>query len=348
MKGNYLEFPNNIQIETVSTCNARCGFCPYPETSLSEPQGQMDDDLFTSIVEQISKHDVYLIQPFLNNDPLMDKKIPTRLELLIQKNPRARVMITSNGFLLRDNLARELVKLKLDTIHISSNGLTSDTYRETMAIDAYTVLQNVNQLWDRIRSAGSKTKLIVTAILLDANKREIQHMKEYWQRRGITFYLNALNNRAGNLEKDRFMRMLPFDAAANRTQLHTVNMSGCPSLNSFMGIHWNGDVIGCCNDWRRTRVFGNARNESLAAIWHGKPYQSIRRISDAGRLNEADLCRDCGENMFSIDTGALRDFLQRRTADGREHDETDLDVVSMLETFKKREPEIIQLGVVRL
>ena len=26
-----LDFPNNIQIETTSRCNAKCGFCPYPD-----------------------------------------------------------------------------------------------------------------------------------------------------------------------------------------------------------------------------------------------------------------------------------------------------------------------------
>src|SRR5215471_14033251 len=124
-----LDFPNNIQIETISYCNASCGFCPYPETSRSEPQGSMDDALFESIVDQISHHPVQLIQPFLNNDPLTDPKILERTELIIRKNPKSRVAITSNGLRLRPDLARELARLPLDIIHISSHALTAGVYK---------------------------------------------------------------------------------------------------------------------------------------------------------------------------------------------------------------------------
>ena len=195
-----LEFPASVQIETTSWCNASCNFCPYPETSKTEPQGVMDEDLFQSIVEQVSHYPVQMIQPFLNNDPLMDKRIVPRLEAIIRKNPRALIRLTTNGALLKPEMARALAAMPLETIHISSNGLTEETYRQTMGIDGYRVLRNVNYLWDELRRRGSKTRLVVTAILLAANRDEVRHMHDYWRARGVTFYLNPLNNRAGTLE----------------------------------------------------------------------------------------------------------------------------------------------------
>jgi len=340
-----LPFPNNIQIETTSRCNAKCGFCPYPETSLTQPQGAMDQGLFESIVDEISRYDVSLIQPFLNNDPLMDRNILPRLRMLIQRNPSARVMVTTNGFLLREALARELAAIGLDTIHISSNGLTADVYRETMGIDGYTVLRNVNTLWDEIRRIGSPTKLVVTAVLMKANKHEVEHMRRYWLARGVKFYLNPLNNRAGNLEESQFVQLLPFSEVANREQLMHLHMSGCPSLYSFMGILWNGDVVRCCNDWRRARVMGNARNQSLKSIWENENYRWMRSMSDGGRLNEVELCGECGEGQFHIDLPALRRFLEKQP--GGSSAEGDLAVVSELERVRAAEPECLQLGVVR-
>jgi MoaA/NifB/PqqE/SkfB family radical SAM enzyme len=306
----------------------------------------MDDALFESIIEQLSAHDVHLIQPFLNNDPLTDKKIVPRLRAIIAKNPRARVMITTNGALLRDSIVDALVELDLHAIHISSNALTAEVYRRTMGIDGYAVIRNVNHLWSRLQRARARTRLTVTAILLESNKREIAHMSAYWRSRGIGFYLNPLNDRAGNLSGEQFDRLLPFSDSANRTQLRSVNMSGCPSLYSFMGIHWNGDVIACCNDWRRARVMGSAREQDLHAIWHGEAYRAIRHLSDTGRLNEAPLCGDCGEKRFSVDTGALRNFLERQAAGDRGQNDADLEVVAMLERFGQQQPEILQLGLV--
>lgn len=340
-----LRFPNNIQIETTSGCNAKCGFCPYPETSLTQPQGQMSQALFEQIVDEISFYKVDLIQPFLNNDPLMDRNIIAKLELLIRKNPSARIMITTNGFLLRPELARELVRLRLHTIHISSNGLTAGVYRETMGIDGYTVMRNVNFLWDLIRSSGSSTRLVVTAVLMKANKHEVEHMRQYWRARGVSFYLNPLNDRAGNLSSERFVQLLPFSEDANRNQVMHLNMSGCPSLYSFMGILWNGDVIRCCNDWRRARVMGNAGRQTLKDIWDGSEYAQMRAMSDNGRLNEVELCGECGEQQFHIDLPALRSFLQRQQAGDAA--ESDLRVIAHLEKLRSTEPECLQLGIVR-
>ena len=275
----YLEFPNNVQIETISSCNARCGFCPYPETSRSQPQGVMDDELFASIVDQLSRESVHLIQPFLNNDPLTDRKIVPRLAAIIRANPRARVMVTTNGLLLRDPVIDGLVGLDLDTIHVSSNGLTADVYRRTMRIDGYAVLRNVNRLWDEIRRRGARTKLVVTSILMAANEREVRHMREYWHARGVAFYLNPLNDRAGNLPTEQFVQLLPFNRDAKRTQMYSADMSGCPSLYSFMGIHWNGDVIRCFSDLRRVAedlvIDGNLAHQRSP----GRPHSRTRRRS---------------------------------------------------------------------
>ena len=101
------------------------------------------------------------------------------------------------------------------------------------------------------------------------------------------------------------MELLPFGAEASRSQLIHYNMSGCPSLYGFMGILWNGDLITCCMDWTRARVMGNAREDSLYALWHNPRYRGMRQLSDEGRLDEEPLCRDCGDNRFSIDSGVL-------------------------------------------
>lgn len=332
-----LNFPNNIQIETTSRCNAKCEFCPYPETSLTQPNGVMGQDLFEKIVDEISFYPVHMIQPFLNNDPLMDKQIIPRLELILRKNPQTQINLTTNAFLMRPETARALAAMRLHTIHISSNGLTPATYRQTMGLDAWTVLRNVNYLWDEIRRRGSSTRLIVTAVLMATNKHEVEDMRDYWRARGITFYLNPLNNRAGNMKPETYTRLLPFDDAGNRSQLHQVNMSGCPALMAYLGILWNGDLITCCMDWRRSHVMGNAAEDTLYNLWHGERYRALRQLSDTGRLAEDPLCRRCGEDRFQINVESLRASLPSR----------DRELLDNLQTYRKQTPEVLQLGLMR-
>jgi len=119
------------------------------------------------------------------------------------------------------------------------------------------------------------------------------------------------------------------------------NMSGCPSLYGFMGILWNGDLITCCMDWTRARVMGNAREDSLYTLWHNPRYRGMRQLSDEGRLDEEPLCRDCGENRFSIDSSVLRDVLIKQGASA------ELAVIDSIEARRRENPELIQLGLMR-
>jgi MoaA/NifB/PqqE/SkfB family radical SAM enzyme len=198
-----LHFPNNVQIETSSHCNATCGFCPHPETRDTQPAGVMDDELFHSLVEQLADQPLDLVQPFLNNEPFTDPRLLARLEHLRQRLPRARLALTTNGLRLSPEDCRRLAHLDLEVVHVSSHALTPSVYRATMGIDAWTVLRNVNRLRDELRRVGSATRLIVSVVLLDADRAELGHLHDYWRSRGVEGYVNALNDRAGNLARLR-------------------------------------------------------------------------------------------------------------------------------------------------
>src|SRR5262245_14847452 len=313
--------------------------------------GTMDEDLFRSIIDQLAGREVLLLQPFLMNEPLMDKRIVDRLAYMKAKVRGARINITTNGVLLRPALIKELIRLDLDSIHISSNALTSETYRATMGIDGDQVIANVNNLADELRLAGARTRVIVTALLLKQNREEVFLVRDYWQRRGVEFFLNPLNDRAGNIDRADFEDMLPFDQEVNRAQLLHYNMSASPSLYSFLGILYNGALVTCCMDWRRSLVLGNARERSLYELWHGEAYRDIRGLSDTGRLDERPLCRHCGENRFSIDQQSLEHLL---AADGQHADCTAGDgaeagrrIAQHLREISTAQPEVLKLNLIR-
>ena len=259
-----LDFPNNIQIQTTAFCNASCSFCPYPETSRTLPMGTMDDDLFHAIVDQLAGRDVLLLQPFLMNEPLMDKQIVPRLAYMKAKVPGAtdqhhdQRRAPAAGPRRGAGAARPgQHPRQLERAHVRR------PIGPRWDIDGAEVLANVNHLADALRAAGARTRLIVTALLLKQNREEVFLARDYWRARGVEFFLNPLNDRAGNIGDGALRDMLPFDEDVNRAQLLHYDMSGCPALYAFLGILYNGDLVTCCMDWRRSLVLGNAREHSL-------------------------------------------------------------------------------------
>ncbi len=307
--------------------------------------GRMDDELFMSIIDQLAEHEVSLVQPFLMNDPLMDKQLVPRLSYMKRKLRGPRINITTNGALLGPKVAREFARLDLDSIHISSNGITQSVNKATMGIDNPTVLRNVNVLADELRKSGARTELIVTGLLLHATRAEVFIARDYWRSRGITYFINPLNDRAGNIAHDKFEAQLPFDREVNRSQLLSYDMSGCPSLYSFMGILYNGDLVTCCMDWRRSLILGNARKNSLYDLWRSRAYRHIRQSSDTGRLGERLLCKQCGQNRFSIDQDVLQDHIDRQMEGTGQQDH--LRVAKLLRETYEQDQQSVKLNLVR-
>jgi hypothetical protein len=64
-----------------------------------------------------------------------------------------------------------------------------------------------------------------------------------------------------------------------------------------MCILWNGDVVLCCVDWRRTVIAGNVADTPAPDVWNASKFQEIRRAfeeQDIGALPE--ICVNCTES----------------------------------------------------
>ena len=73
----------------------------------------------------------------------------------------------------------------------------------------------------------------------------------------------------------------------------SINDDYCRSqtLNKI-GVHWDGEVIFCCNDYYVTTKFGNAKDERLIDIWRKPYYQKVRNGIKKGQFM-LQTCKDC-------------------------------------------------------
>lgn len=275
-------FPRAIQIQTDSRCNARCVFCGYTDTHRELPQGSMDEDLFRKIVDECGKHFIGRISPYLMNEPLLDRNLPERIAYInARKKPVTKTKINSNGALLTGEMSEGLVRARLRHLWISVQGYSEETYRKSMNLSLDRVLTNIDRFLDIRERLGAKLpKLSITTLKTAIVADEIEYARKYWGERDVTFKVHKVDNRSG---KDLS------GLGSRKPKLRR----DCDLFLKQAYVLYNGDMILCCHDWRRTVVLGNVGEQSIAEIWNSPHFVDLIREYQAGDFSNCAICRSC-------------------------------------------------------
>src|SRR3972149_9206061 len=121
-------FPVRLNIEPTNYCNLSCSMCPR---ELNRPFGYMDINLFQKVIDESILYGRRLIIT-INKDgePLLHPELPQMIQYAKHKKAAFKVNFYTNGILLTEEKTLELIKSGLDTIHISMDAFTNETYRK--------------------------------------------------------------------------------------------------------------------------------------------------------------------------------------------------------------------------
>ncbi|MGA1870611.1 MAG: radical SAM/SPASM domain-containing protein [bacterium] len=276
-------FPRAIQIQTISLCNAQCSFCGYKSTFTTQPQGVIDEALFKKIIDECSHHYIGRISPYLMNEPLLDKNLPEKIAY-INRNKKlgTKTKINTNGYLLNENMSHGLIKAGLRHLWISIQGYSRQTYRKAMGLDdPQRVFDNIDRLIEIKEKLRSHVpKLTITTLNTKIVATELEYAKAYWKKKQINFRIHGLDNRAG----EELRAIAPNKPHRRRS---------CDLFLKQAYILFNGDMLFCCHDWRRTVVVGNVKERSIKEIWNSSLYKKLIYQYNSGDFSNIAICRQC-------------------------------------------------------
>ncbi len=278
------DFPEDVLFETVSGCNARCTFCPNGNGGSKIPQGRMDWELFTKIIDESLRHPVKRISPYLMNEPLLDRGLAKKIRYIADRRTNGvSLKINTNAALLDEEAARGLIDSGLDRLNISCHGISKVAYEESMkGLRLETTLANVDRFLELRRAAGcKKPRVTVTMVKTKIIEQEIPQIKQYWGARGVSVHIRQLENRASAAIAGKGIEASGWK-----------NFSWCKRLFSQANILTNGDMILCCVDYGYTTVLGNVGQTSLKDVWNSEKARDIRRRFLRGDM-EGLLCGAC-------------------------------------------------------
>ena len=277
-------FPEHVHVETINICNARCIMCGY--SVMRRPRGIMSDDLFDTVISQLRDNRVRQVTLQFYGEPLLDKKIFSRIEAL--KKSKMLVSINTNASLLDQDNGRKLIEVGLDRLNISFDGYSRETYNKIkINLDYDKVINNIREFIALKKKLGTGPKTKITFVCLKENMVEVKSFIKEWKDKVNDVDFSFARNWAGQMQVNGW-EVIHRDVTRN----------ACKSLWKELVITQSGKVVMCCDDFDAKDPMGDLNKESLAAIWNSEKYKNYRRLHHEGQRKQIGLCRNCNKYSY--------------------------------------------------
>jgi radical SAM protein with 4Fe4S-binding SPASM domain len=288
-----LRGPRTVQIQTIDRCNAACVMCPYSTRDKIAQTHVMDDDLYRHILDEIRRvNTLRSLQLMLQNEPLLDRKLPDRGRLAREiLGPGVQIEVVTNGSALTTPMIDALADSEIDRVSVSLDAAHEDTFAKIRhGLDFQRVKENTLSMIDRLGPGRVDVKFLVQR----ENEGEATAFANYWRPRGVKAKFSRMNNRAGSLvafEAVKKPRSDPF----MKTITPVLNrfVPACPLPFYTVCVLWDGKVITCSNDWGPRDTVGDLATQTLEEIWHGEKMNHYRHLLRAHRAEESLVCAGC-------------------------------------------------------
>jgi uncharacterized Fe-S cluster-containing radical SAM superfamily protein len=268
----------SIMLELSSICNARCLFCPY--SNMKREKRVMSDELFDVIVSRLLEERIFppKIDLFDVGEPLVDRNLFSRARRLRVLFPAAQICLTSNFGLATPAMIDEIVSCGLNSIRISLNAASPDTYHEIMGLDYRKTVRNIEMLLEKRRSQKSSLSIILSMVICDQNQDQTRSFIRTWARRVDSVTLQRTHEWTG--------------AVTVSPSYAPVRLYPCNDLFERITFLSNGELAICCTDSEGS-VGKNVFDTPILEAFDSESFIRLRDVHLHGDISSLVGCRNC-------------------------------------------------------
>ncbi len=290
-----LAAPLAIYVEPTNICNFRCTYCPESEPGYQAISGgwfQLDETRFARILDDIDSLPVRpaTLNFYMMGEPFVNKSLPSMVALAKRRNVAGKVIVTSNGSLLTEDVSQRIVASGLDFLRVSIYGASEETHRARTGspIRLARIVDNL-ETFRRVRGDRERPFLYVKMIdTQDAaeNAAFVERFGPLADEATIEPVMNWNDVDAKNRTNVERSAMLASGYFASKKEV-------CPFPFYTLVIHSDLRVSACCVDWSKQAVVGDLNHESLADVWAGPRLRAFQDLHLQRRRHEIAACRNC-------------------------------------------------------
>jgi len=297
---SYFSLPNYAQLEITTRCNLHCQTCIRPK----ETNSDMSVELYKSIIDQLKWRVLRNRRVDLTGlgEPLLNPNLPCMVRYA--KGHDFNVSFTSNFTLINSNHAINLIKAGLDSLYISFDGATEQTFESIRTGASYKkVVDNIKLFAETRKHLNSGIpKLVFMSTISPSNAAEIPQLiglAESLGIDGIDLFKQIIPEKecVNNLSISQYVEGMSND----KVEIHAVCLDKPPQFcTAVMGcyITFDGKVLPCGaliqmiprEQYSRFQ-FGDLKRNSFSDIWFSNSYRQFRTRIILGK--HPPLCRSC-------------------------------------------------------
>lgn len=273
---DYINVPLDVQIETLTKCNAACTFCQYPE--LTRIGDKMPDTLFDKILDDLKEFPTGLqtsLTLYGVNEPFLDKRIWKFMRRISDDLPHMPIALNTNGAPLTEKTIDSLKDYNIARLSVSFNDYRKEAYEDTMKIK-YERTVDVLDVFERKKADGTLSFPVGVTRAGDGSIEDLR-------------FIAWVSDRFPHLSNNYTPRFEWVDTDSLRSNIASFDV-GCTHWFD-MAIRASGDVSFCCIDGHNTWPKGNVKDESLLEIYNKPQYRRLR--TEAVVRPDIEQCRTC-------------------------------------------------------
>lgn len=283
-----------INLEFNSTCNLRCKFCALDfgkERQIMSPQilqQVLDEILFDPRLRNVKQLNLYnggetLLHPDRLHMFNLIGEAKKRAASLGKPFPK--VLLLTNGMLLRGKLAEEILQTgALDVIQFSLDGGSPQRFEDLRVNAKWSIFKkNVATLSSLIRRGNYSLEMKSITIV-----EEPWPLNTQWMHPEFKDVINLMNHY-------ELRRLHDWGGEVNLGVAKTPKNrnTGCMLLMTQLVVLPNGDITVCCNDLNSKGVVGNLHQKSLFDVYRSPERMVYIDKLYQGKKQDSELCKNC-------------------------------------------------------
>jgi MoaA/NifB/PqqE/SkfB family radical SAM enzyme len=261
-----------LQIETITTCSARCSFCVYPK--LDRSGHTMPMDLFQKIIDEAVT--IPQIERFVLHglgEPTLDMSLEKRIQY-VRERSTAPIEIYTHGAHLTPARFDSLKQAGLSSLIFSLNAVRQDQHQGLMGLVGKfdLVCRNIDYA---IANRGNMY-IEVHAVFAKDTFNDADAF--------------AFDNRWGE-----YAKVIRENNWAGETRtLHILDGNECcgRALGQIY-VLYDGRVSMCCYDPTGKTIFGDLKTQSIKEVYNSGYYSMFRQLHSADKAGVFKQCKNC-------------------------------------------------------